>query len=218
MHAADTRWDNMFNQLLEFKQKHGHVKVLRQYDENKKLGIWVRHWRSNYREYKRTNGQKGDPERMNRLESIGLVDDSTTGDANRRVNTSWKDMYNQLLEFKQKHGHVNVPRQYDENPKLGTWVRHWRSAYRDYKRTNGQKGDPERMKCLESIGLVDDSTTGDANRHVNTSWKDMYNQLLEFKQKHGHVKVPRQYDEHKKLGIWVMTNRSNYREYKRSKG
>jgi hypothetical protein len=25
-----------------------------------------------------------------------------------------------------------------------------------HKKTNGQKGDPERMKCLESVGLVDD--------------------------------------------------------------
>jgi hypothetical protein len=35
-------------------------------------------------------------------------------------------------------------------------VQHWRNYYREYKKTNGQKGDPERMKCLESIGLVDD--------------------------------------------------------------
>jgi hypothetical protein len=32
-------------------------------------------WRSNYRKYKKTNGQKGDPEQMEHLESIGLVDD-----------------------------------------------------------------------------------------------------------------------------------------------
>jgi glycerol-3-phosphate cytidylyltransferase-like family protein len=210
-------WYGMFNQLLEFKKNHGHVKVPQQYDENKKLGIWVMHRRRDYREYKRTNGQKGDPERMKHLESIGLVGDSKTGDANGRVNTSWNDMYNQLLEFKQKHGHVKVPQRDSENKKLAIWVRIWRSNYRKYKRTNGQTGDPERMKCLESIGLVDDITTGYEQRCTKT-WNDMYNQLLEFKQKHGHVKVPRQYDENPKLGIWVMTNRNNYREYKRSKG
>jgi glycerol-3-phosphate cytidylyltransferase-like family protein len=211
-------WDEMFNQLLEFKQKHGHVKVSQQYDENKKLGTWVMKQRSKYREYKRTNGQKGDPERMKCLESIGLVDDITTGYEKEDVKEIWYDMYNQLLEFKQKHGHVKVPQRYNENKKLGIWVSRWRSKYREYKQTNGQKGDSEQMKCLESIGLVDDITTEDANRHVNTSWNDMYNQLLEFKQKHGHVKVPQQYNENRKLGNWVKNRRNNYREYKRTNG
>jgi hypothetical protein len=31
------------------------------------------HWRSNYREYKRTSGQKGDPERMNQQVVKGMI-------------------------------------------------------------------------------------------------------------------------------------------------
>jgi hypothetical protein len=207
--VTNSTWDDMFNQFLEFKQKHGHVKVPQKYNENQKLGIWVTNWRNKYREYKRTNGQKGDPERMKRLESIGLVDDISTGDENARVPYSaWDVMFNQLLEFKQKHGHVKVvSQQYDENRKLGTWVKYQRSKYRAYKRTNGEKGDPKQMKCLESIGLVDDS-----------AWDVMLNQLLKFKQKHGHMKVSQQYDENKKLGIWVNNNRSKYRVYKRTNG
>jgi hypothetical protein len=67
-------------------------------------------------------------------------------------------MYNQLLEFKQKHGHVKVPQRYEnENKKLGIWVNNRRSAYREYKRTDGGKGDPGvLMKRLERIGLFDD--------------------------------------------------------------
>eukprot|EP01083_Nonionella_stella_P072499 195541_1 len=110
------------------------------------------------------------------------------GYANKGAKEIWYDMYNQLLEFKQKHGHTKVPRQYNKNKKLGNWVQHWRNYYREYKRTNGQKGDPERMKHLESIGLVDDISIGYEKARVrNSGWDDMYNQLLEFKQKHGHV-------------------------------
>jgi hypothetical protein len=69
-------------------------------------------------------------------------------------------MCNQLLEFKQKYGHVKVPQQCNENKKLGIWVTNRRRDYREHKRANGQKGDPERMKCLESIGLVDDILVG----------------------------------------------------------
>jgi hypothetical protein len=216
--CLDNRWDNMFNLLLEFKQKHGHVKVPQRYNENKKLGRWVSNSRRDYKEYKRTNGLKGDPDRMKRLESIGLFDYITTGYAKVAFNKKWHDMYNQLLEFKQKHGHVKVPQRYDENPKLGRWVMTNRKNYREYKRSNGQKGDLGWMKRLESIGMVDDITTGDANEGNEQTWYDMYNQLLEFKQKHGHVKVPQQYNENPKLGRWVSDQRSNYREYKRSNG
>jgi hypothetical protein len=192
--------------------------VPQQYYENKKLGSWVKGQRRSYKEYKRTNGKRGDPERMKHLESIGLVDDITTGYEKGCVKQNWYDMYNQLLEFKQKHGHLTVPQRCNENKKLGMWVRHWRHYYREYKRTNGQKGDPERMKRLESIGLVDDITTGYEQRCTNSRWDDMCNQLLEFKQKHGHVKVPQRYNENKKLGTWVMNRRSNYKEYKRTNG
>eukprot|EP01083_Nonionella_stella_P072498 195540_1 len=173
----------MYNQLLEFKQKHGHVKVPQQYNENPKLGRWVGKRRCAYKEYKRTNGQKGDPERMKCLESIGLVDDITTKVAKGSAKEHWYGMYDQLLEFKQKHGHVKVPQRDSENKKLGMWVKYWRRNYREYKRTNGQKGDPEWMKRLESVGLVDDITTGYANKGAKEIWYDMYNQLLEFKQK-----------------------------------
>jgi hypothetical protein len=211
-------WYSMYSQLLEFKQKHGHVKVPQQYYENKKLGRWVTTNRGSYREYKQTNGQKGDPERMKHLESIGLVDDITIGYAKGCVKQNWYGMYNQLLEFKQKHGHLTVPQRYKENKKLGRWVNTWRSAYREYKRTDGQKGDPVLMENLESIGLFDDITTWYAKEGIIENWYDMYNQLFEFKQKHGHVKVPQRCDKNKKLGRWVGYWRSNYREYKRTNG
>eukprot|EP01083_Nonionella_stella_P278948 948709_1 len=133
----DSRWDGMFKLLLEFKQKHGHFKIVPCGcgNENKKLGRWVSNRRIDYIEYKRTKGQKGNLERMKHLESIGLVDDITTGYEKKGiVKENWDDMYNQLLEFKEKHGHVKVPEQCDENKKLGRWVNNWRNAYREYKR------------------------------------------------------------------------------------
>eukprot|EP01083_Nonionella_stella_P278950 948711_1 len=83
------------------------------------------------------------------LKNIGMVDDITTGYEKKGiVKENWDDgMYNQLLEFKQKHGHVKVPCDCgNENGKLGRWVINRRRDYREYKRTYGQKGDPERMK------------------------------------------------------------------------
>jgi hypothetical protein len=58
------------------------------------------------------------------------------------VSACWNDMYEQLLDYKQEYGNVKVPQGYDENPKLGRWVMTNRTNYREYKRSNGQKGDP----------------------------------------------------------------------------
>jgi hypothetical protein len=214
-----SKFDDMLNQLSDFKQEHGHMKIPQQYNENPKLGIWAIRWRSKYREYKRTNGQKGDPERMKHLESIGLVDDISTGNEQRRVKPNWDYMCKQLLDFKKKHGHFKVPATYLENPKLTRWVSYWRSNYGEYKRTNGQKGDPERMKYLESIGLVDDISIAYEMGFCKSSvWNDMCKQLLDFKKKHGHFKVPATYLESPNLARWVIYWRSNYREYKRTNG
>eukprot|EP00984_Skeletonema_dohrnii_P016496 scaffold7349_cov129-Skeletonema_dohrnii-CCMP3373.AAC.1 len=42
---------------------------------------------------------------------------STSGQRN-----SWDRKFNDLLEFKQQHGHCDVPQTYAPNPKLGVWV------------------------------------------------------------------------------------------------
>ncbi len=65
----------MFKLLLEFTQKHGHLKVPTKYNENPRLGNWVLNRRRDYKDYKRSNWQKVDHKQMKRLESIGLVDD-----------------------------------------------------------------------------------------------------------------------------------------------
>jgi hypothetical protein len=212
-------WNNMYSILVEFKKKHGHVKVPTKYNENPKFGKWVTNWKHNYKEYRRTDGQKGDPERMERLESIGLVENTVIRHQKKRVNSRWDDMVNLALEFKKKHGHLKIPDEYNENRKLGKWVSFWRRNYRNYKRTNGQKGDPERMKRLESIGLVDDISTGNEKSRVNnSSWDSMFNLLVEFKKKHGHVKVPTKYNENPKFGKWVTNWKHNYKEYRRTDG
>jgi hypothetical protein len=37
-----------------------------------------------------------------------------------------------LLDFKQKHGHCNVPQNYEANPQLGLWVMNQRGELKDF--------------------------------------------------------------------------------------
>ena len=192
------RWNKMFEILVqEYKQKYGEQAqkggqmVVNKENVSTSFRIWL-DTQTDFWKYYKVGSDDILDERYQRLARLGGLGAIETVAKKGMISQEerWNDMYESLLGFKQKHGHVKVPQRYNENKKLGIWVMHWRRAYREYKRTNGQKGDPERMKCLESIGLVDDITTGYAKEDVKEIWYGMYNQLVEFKQKHGHVKIP----------------------------
>eukprot|EP00984_Skeletonema_dohrnii_P027840 scaffold17533_cov113-Skeletonema_dohrnii-CCMP3373.AAC.1 len=48
------------------------------------------------------------------------VNRSCTSTSSQR--NAWDRKFNELLEFKQQHGHCDVPQTYAPNPKLGLWV------------------------------------------------------------------------------------------------
>lgn len=46
-------------------------------------------------------------------------------------------MYQRLVQYKREHGHCLVPRKYDADPKLSTWVETQRVLWnRDYRKKN----------------------------------------------------------------------------------
>ena len=48
----------------------------------------------------------------------------------------WEDFYHRLVQFREWHGHTLVPRKYEADPKLSTWVEQQRAAWnRDYNNT-----------------------------------------------------------------------------------
>ena len=80
-------------------------------------------------------------EREQRLDEIGFVW--------RLVEPNvWEQMFEQLLSFKQTHGHCNVPQKSTVHKKLGRWVNVQRLFY-----TRG-KIRPDRQKRLEAVDFV----------------------------------------------------------------
>lgn len=96
------RWDNMFERLVHFKEKHGHCLVPNRYDADKSLGAWVSTQR---RHYKTMNSGKNDvttpltAERAQRLQDIGFV--WATSDPRH---TPWEVRFGQLREYQEKFG------------------------------------------------------------------------------------------------------------------
>lgn len=145
----DDHWDEMFNQLVEYKNQYGDCLVPSRYEANLKLGKWVETQRYEYTKLQRAaisdNEEVAEPpncniatrpanprltpERLSRLESIGF-EWKVKNKMKRYYDKQWDSMFQQLLDFKQRYGHVNVPKRYPDNIKLGTWVHTQRIQYR----------------------------------------------------------------------------------------
>ena len=65
-----------------------------------------------------------------------------------QLQEDWTTRYNDLIAFKQRHGHWFVPAQYKENKSLGFWVHNLRQGYK-----NGKLSD-ERVALLNEIGFI----------------------------------------------------------------
>jgi len=72
----------------------------------------------------------------------------------------------------------------------------------------------ERIDLLNQIGFTWTIRSRDS---LGESWNQRLEELKQFKQKHGHCMVPSRYADNPELGIWVGTQRTQYRIYMRAK-
>ena len=74
---------------------------------------------------------------------------------NSDLNAGWNEMFLKLKEYKQEHGHTNVPLNFDANPKLANWVHYLQWCYRRYKAGKIIAGglNQEKIEVLENIGF-----------------------------------------------------------------
>ena len=129
-----TAWELMFTALCEYRKEHNHCNVPQDYAQNPSLGIWVNRQRMNYK------AEKLSKELIERLETVEFVWDLKV--------TLWKKMFTNLCNYREKHGHCNVPSEYSQSPDLGRWVGTQRYVY---KKGNLSK---ERVEMLENIGFI----------------------------------------------------------------
>ena len=132
-HPFAVAWEQMFGKLFAYKQTHGDCNVPQAWKDDPELGTWCNSQRTKYKR------DKLRPERITRLEQLGFVWDPFAA--------AWEEMFAALVDYKQTHGDCNVPVQWKEDPKLGSWCRKKRSAFQN-NRLSG-----ERIKRLEDIGF-----------------------------------------------------------------
>ncbi|KAL6045836.1 Helicase C-terminal domain-containing protein, partial [Balamuthia mandrillaris] len=128
------RWEEKYEQLVQFKERFGHCRVPIGWEENPALANWTHEMRR-----KRKRGSLS-PELEAKLQQLDfewqLMEQST-----------WDDGFEELKRYKEKFHTCCVPRNYGKDFKLGHWVHNMRYKYK--------KGTlkPEQIALLESLGF-----------------------------------------------------------------
>lgn len=190
-------WPLRYEQLVEFKKQNGHCDVPYNYTENRQLGIWVGNQR-----YKRKQNKLA-PEYARLLNDLGF----TWEDVERGV---WDERYQELVEFKAKNGHCDVPVVYPENSKLGWFTKNMRT-----QRKAGALS-AERIAKLDAVGFAWVSTrkaTPPQNRNgiqepVTSAWKKSFDELVAYRTAHGNCDVAVKWKENPQLGGWAAAQRA----------
>ena len=97
-------------------------------------------------------------------------------DFTNKLEKQWFDKFNLLLEFREKHGHVNVPARYEADKSLGYWVRRQRLVH------HYGEIEPIREKLLKTVGFQ-------FRLMAIHDWNEMYQKLVAYKNKFGNTKI-----------------------------
>ena len=181
------------------------------------------------REYLGEKGREGEEEMDDSLHAIDqqestLDDDDLRGGGEkilvaspaaqkrRAATKSFDERFNELVKFKQKFGHCNVPcAKSSEYYSFGQWCGIWRTSYRII-----QQGGTPRYKLLEEhIRLLEqEGFKWTLNR---SRFDERFEELMKFKQKFGHcnVSTSAKSSGYTSLGNWCGDVRKSYRKIQR---
>ena len=126
-------WETRFNELIKYKAKHGDCNVL---SRQGPLGRWVHTQRKGYKKNKLSQ------DRIDRLNVVGFDWMPPRGAGSKE--RPWEIRFNELVQYKAKHGDCNVPR---SRGQLGRWVHNQREKYKTGKLSQ------DRIDRLNGIGF-----------------------------------------------------------------
>jgi hypothetical protein len=212
-------FDERFKDLMAFKAKFGHCNVPKTTSSNNKyssLGQWCSEVRMSYKSIKEggttTRNYKLSKADMKRLENAGF-------EWNLRKTYTFDERFKDLMAFKAKFGHCNVPCTHSSNNKhssLGIWCSEVRMFYKAIKEggtaSRNKKLSKADMKRLENAGF---------EWNIFKTFDERFKDLMVFKAEFGHCNVPRTNSSTNKylsLGQWCNHVRMSYKAIQVGRG
>ena len=141
----EKQWQEQFQELLKFKEKHGHCLVPHSFEENQTLSRWVKRQRYQYKLMKENKVTTMTASRVVQLEEIGFIWDSHAA--------AWQERLGELEEYLKKYGDSHVPSNHPENPQLATWVKCQRRQGKLYFNGRPSNMTSERVAALNRLGF-----------------------------------------------------------------
>lgn len=139
------KWQERFDELIEFQKEQGHCLVPHTYPSNAALARWVKRQRYQYKLLQEGKQSSMTQDRIKILQDIGFVWDSHEA--------AWQERLSELLEFKTEYGNCLVPSNCPERPQLATWVKCQRRQYKLYWEGRPSNMTVERIMVLEKNGF-----------------------------------------------------------------
>ena len=196
--AFESKWDEMYNKLVEFFETNGHLALPARKHE---LGAWMCRQRVTRRRGKLSQ------ERIDRLNKLPFSWSGTEVEYDKVEHHGWENAHpnqftkewhaklKELIKYKEKFGHFGVHRGY--NKSLTQWIFRQRRLYAEGLLCK------ERVSELNSIGFAWRTRTSNALLPSDERWHQMYKRLKAFKTKHGHFDIASQGCNDSKLTKWV---------------
>jgi hypothetical protein len=147
-------------------------------------------------------------DKRTRLEELGV---QWTINRRNLWDVTWEKHYDELVTYKVKHGDCHVPHNWADNPALGSWVTRTRMAGRE-----GRLGH-DRKRRLEALGFEWHIDRHSAVKVAGwktmlaaqqARWEKMLEALAQFKEQHGHCRVPKS-AKNRKLATWADKQRKD---------
>ncbi|MEP7170031.1 MAG: Helicase associated domain protein, partial [Bacteroidota bacterium] len=183
-------WNLMYDKLAEFKKQFGHCNVSRTNKEYKDLSSWL------YLQRTKCLKKTLTVEQQEKLTLLGV--EWKFDKMHGNMNDLWETRYNALCAYREKYGSTNVSRASKEYGKLGAWVNLQRQRKKD------ETLETYRVDKLNSIGFE-----WDRRKFQEGIWQQRFEELIAFKNKHGHFNVtPKQ---NSILSKWIKTTRTAYK-------
>lgn len=139
-------WNQKYQELVAYQKVFNHCLVPVCWARNPSLGNWVKRQRYQYRMKKSGKHSTMTDERQEALERLGFTWDNHAA--------NWQERWNELQQFQEANGHVNVPKKYPQSPKLPIWIKCQRRQYKLYRQGNKKSHmTSERIEKLLSLGF-----------------------------------------------------------------
>jgi hypothetical protein len=119
------------------------------------------------------------------------------------VGRSWYQRYHELIEFKQEYGQCCVPVYWPQNPQLAQWVKRQRSQFKLRNEGRHSNMSDSRIQALDQIHFVWDSHS--------VFWEKRLEELKQFREEHGHCRVPTNYPQNQELAVWTKSQRHQFK-------